>query len=82
MINILKLEGVKAVQAVAEKAGIIKTEDQIQGVVLKGVDANYNWSYFQSKIFEGKIPDYQDEARSVEVLISKSLSNKLLLKSW
>ncbi len=78
--NILKLEGVKAVQAVAEKAGIIKTEDQIQGVVLKGVDANYNWSYFQSKIFEGKIPDYQDEARSVEVLISKSLSNKLLLK--
>lgn len=78
--NILKLEGVKAVQAVAEKAGIIKTEDQIQGVVLKGVDANYNWSYFQSKIIAGKLPDYQDDARSVEVLISKSLSNKLLLK--
>lgn len=78
--NILKLDGVKGVQAVAEKAGIIKTEDQIQGVVLKGVDANYNWSYFQSKIIEGKIPDYQDEARSVEVLISKSLSNKLLIK--
>ena len=81
MINsILALEGVKNIQAVAEKAGIIKTEDQIQGVVLKGVDASYNWSYFQSKIIEGNLPNFQEEERSLEVLISKSLSDKLLLK--
>ncbi len=82
MINsILALEGVKNIQAVAEKAGIIKTEDQIQGVVLKGVDASYNWSYFQSKIIEGNLPNFQEEERSLEVLISKSLSDKLLLKT-
>ncbi|MDY0077254.1 MAG: ABC transporter permease [Bacteroidales bacterium] len=77
--SILQINGVKSIQAVAEKAGIIKTEDQIQGVVLKGVDAAYNWSYFQSKIISGRLPDLQDDERSLEVLISKSLSDKLML---
>lgn len=79
--NILQLDGVESIQAVAEKAGIIKTEDQIQGVVLKGVDAGYNWSYFQSKIIDGNLPHLQEEEQSLEVLISKSLSDKLLLKT-
>lgn len=79
--SILQIDGVKSIQAVAEKAGIIKTEDQIQGVVLKGVEADYNWSYFQSKIIDGKLPDLQNDERSLEVLISKSLSDKLLLKT-
>ena len=78
--SILQINGVKSIQAVAEKAGIIKTEDQIQGVVLKGVDAAYNWSYFQSKIIDGRLPDLQNDERSLEVLISKSLSDKLMLK--
>ncbi|MCK9450079.1 MAG: ABC transporter permease [Bacteroidales bacterium] len=78
--SILQIDGVKSIQAVAEKAGIIKTEDQIQGVVLKGVEAAYNWSYFQSKIIDGRLPDLQNDERSLEVLISKSLSDKLMLK--
>lgn len=81
MRSILQIDGVKSIQAVAEKAGIVKTENQIQGVVLKGVDAGYNWSYFQSKIIDGKLPDLIDNERSLEVLVSKSLADKLILKT-
>ena len=36
----------------ANKAGIIKTDDEILAVVLKGVDADYNWSYINSYLVE------------------------------
>lgn len=82
MLNkVLKIKGVSSIQAVAEKAGIIKTEDQIQGVVLKGVDSAYDWFFFQSKIVDGKLPEIRDKTRSLEVLISKNLADKLYLKT-
>ena len=68
-------------QMVANKAGMIKTEDEIQGVVLKGVGSDYDWSYFSSCIIEGEVPVYSDSVRSTEVLISKVVADKMLLKT-
>ena len=51
--------GIAHYQMVANKAGMIKTDDEIQGVVLKGVDENYDWSYFKSCLLDGKTPEYQ-----------------------
>ena len=47
------VEGISHYQQVANKAGMIKTDDEIQGVVLKGVDENYDWTYFDSYLLEG-----------------------------
>ena len=68
-------------QMVANKAGMIKTEDEIQGVVLKGVGSDYDWSYFSSRVIDGEVPIYTDSVRSTEVLISKVVADKMLLKT-
>ena len=80
LISKLKsIEGIAHYQMVANKAGMIKTDDEIQGVVLKGVDENYDWTYFGNCLLKGKTPEYQSGERSNEVLVSKAIANKMLL---
>ncbi len=73
------IEGVEHYQMIANKAGMIKTDDEIQGVVLKGVDENYDWTYFSDCLLDGKTPDYHADERSNEVLVSKVIADKMLL---
>ncbi len=73
------IDGIKHYQMVANKAGMIKTDDEIQGVVLKGVDENYDWTYFNNCLVEGKTPVYHADERSTEVLVSKVIADKMLL---
>ena len=77
---ILSVDGVVHIQAVAEKAGIIKTEDQIQGIVVKGVDTAFDWSYFAAALKKGSLPDLSDKNISNDVLISLKLSTTLNLQ--
>ncbi len=66
-------------QITANKAGIIKTEEAIQGVVMKGVGEDYDWSYFTECMKEGTVPQYVDGERSNDVLLSKNIADKMLL---
>jgi len=74
---ITSIDGVNHVQGVIFKPALIKTDDQIQGIVIKGVGNDYDQSYFTNKIIEGKIPDFQDITASDGVLISKNIADKL-----
>lgn len=74
------LEGIRHIQVFATKAGIIKTEDQIQGVVLKGVGNDFDWSFFDSRIKEGRHFQATDSSRTDEVILSRKLCNLLNLK--
>lgn len=67
------------VQEYATKAGIIKTDQEIEGIVLKGISGNYNWDFFRSKMISGKVPDQGDSLHAGEVFISKKTSLKLSL---
>ena len=73
-------EGIRHYQLVADKPGMLKTDEEIQGVVMKGVGADYDWSYFQTCLKAGEVPVYADGERSTEVLVSKSIADKMLLK--
>jgi lipoprotein-releasing system permease protein len=72
--------GVKTVQVFATKAGIIKTDDNIQGVVLKGIGSDYEWSFFSTNLVEGEVVTVTDTTRTDNVLISKKISDMLGLK--
>lgn len=63
----------------ANKAGIIKTDDEIQAVVLKGVDSDYNWNYIGLYLIDGEIPQYVENERSNDVLISNIIASKMNL---
>lgn len=73
-------EGITRYQLVANKAGIIKTEEAIQGVVMKGVGEDYDWRYFNECLKDGAVPQYVDGERSNDVLVSKNMADKMLLK--
>ncbi len=63
----------------ATKVGIIKTDDQVEGVVLKGVDSTFHWSHFQQNIIEGEPIKLNPAQTGNDILISSSLSKKLHL---
>lgn len=58
----------------ADQSAIIKTADDFKGIVFKGVDGNYDWSYIGSTLVSGRLPD---RAKPEEVLISNSVAKKL-----
>ena len=74
------VEGIRHIQVYATKAGIIKTGDEIEGVVLKGIGSDFDWAFFESKIVAGKSFKVIEGEKSNNVLISKFTANKLNLK--
>ncbi len=74
------VDGIAHVQAVASKAGIIRTETTFEGIIAKGVGSDYNWSAFQEYLVDGKLPDYTGELNE-EVLMSTLMANRLHLKT-
>ena len=72
---------IKHLQPFSIKAGIVKTNENIEGLVLKGVDKQFSWSFFETSLIDGKIPEYSDTILSNDVLISKYLSSRLGLKT-
>ncbi|WP_139959120.1 ABC transporter permease [Flavicella sediminum] len=74
--NFKNIEGVKKVQVFASKAGIIRTEKDFEGVVLKGVGEDYNWESLQEYLVAGKLPVFTDKL-SNEILISEVISDRL-----
>lgn len=73
------IEGIRHVQATATKFGVVRTETDFEGVVLKGVGSDYDWHYFKDFLTEGRVPEYSGDM-SNEVLISEYLANRLQLK--
>ncbi|MXV37240.1 FtsX-like permease family protein [Flavobacteriaceae bacterium Ap0902] len=72
------LEEVEHIQAVASKNGIIRTADAFDGVVLKGVDENFDQNRFNKFLQKGDYPVF-GEAISDEVLVSQNIANNFYL---
>ena len=78
--KIASIDGVKHVQPFTTKPGIIKTDTEFQGIVVKGIDRNFDWDFFKSNMVEGKQLDLSANTASNEVVLSKYLANLLGLK--
>ncbi len=74
------LPGVTKVQEFATKPGLIKTKDNIQGIIIKGIGQDYDWGYFDDIIVEGTKPELNSDNTSNEIIISKTLAQLLQLK--
>lgn len=73
------IPGVKHIQAFATKPGIIKTNEQFQGIVLKGIDENFDWDFFKSNLSEGDILHISDSLQN-QAVISKHQADLFKLK--
>lgn len=72
--------GVSHVETYATKLGILKTDTDFQGIVLKGVDADFDWSFFRKNLKEGELFTIDPEKNSTDVLISRYQSDLLSLR--
>ncbi|RTY64120.1 ABC transporter permease [Flavobacterium sp. LB2P53] len=70
---------VEHIQAIASKAGIIRTETAFEGIIFKGVGNDYKWDNIKEYLVSGKLPDYSKNVNQ-EVLLSQFLANRLNLK--
>ena len=73
------VDGIKHIQVTASKGGVIRTETDFEGVVVKGVGNDYDWTYFQDFLVAGKLPNFKGDLNA-EVLLSTHLANRLQLK--
>jgi len=78
--ELLKIKGVQAARLSATKGGIIKTAEDVQGAVLKGIAANSDLTSFADYLVEGELPVFSDTATSNGVLLPVTLAKRLLLK--
>ena len=73
------VNGVKHIQRYSTKPGMIMTDDNFLGMVLKGVADEYDWNYLKNHLIEGEIPVFTDTASTNQVLVSKTIASKLNL---
>lgn len=72
-----KIAEIASISKVALKSVILKSEDEISGVVLKGIDSDYNWAEFEQNIVEGRKLSTKSES---EIIISHKIAKELQLK--
>ena len=68
------------VQKFTTKPGIIKTDEDVLGVILKGIDEDYDWAFFKDNLLEGEILAIHPDSATNNVVISKVIADKLNLK--
>tara|TARA_B110000263_G_scaffold179364_1_gene156937 strand:- start:6829 stop:8088 length:1260 start_codon:yes stop_codon:yes gene_type:complete len=74
---------VKNIQVFSTKAGIVKNDNEILGVVLKGVSDDFNWDFFDKNLISGKVFSVNDSLGEISdnILVSESISKKIGLKT-
>lgn len=71
---------IKSIHPVTQKAGLLKTDEELLGVILKGVDKNFNDTGFKENLIAGGLINFPAKGYSQDIIISKNISDKLSLK--
>lgn len=74
------LDFIQHVQGVAYKAGLLKTEEAVEGVVIKGIGQDYDTANFASNLIQGRFPNVRVDNYSTEVIISKEIAQLLRIE--
>jgi len=73
------IPNIQTINTYTNIGGIIKTKDELHGIVLKGIDKNYDWKAFQPYIKRGRKISFPDSSSSNEIIISEKTANLLRL---
>jgi lipoprotein-releasing system permease protein len=78
--HISGLQGIDHIQTYAYKAGLLKANDEVQGVIMKGVGASFDTVSFSNHMIAGRFPIFPIDGYGLEVAISKKMANYLRLQ--
>ncbi len=79
--DIKNLEEVSGTQSYATVSGILRTEDNFDGVILKGVAKDFDAERFQDFMVSGEIPKFTEEGYNNQVILSQKIADDLHLKA-
>lgn len=74
------VKGIKHIQIYATKPGIIKTNLDIYGVIVKGIGSDFDWTFFNDKLKEGNPLKIDDKNPTNDIIISQTIANKMSIK--
>ena len=77
--NALKIPNIVHIQQYSQKAALLKTDEEVMGVVLKGVDSDFDKSRFEKQLSEGIVPNFGEDSTKLDLLISQYIAKKLKL---
>ena len=80
LADLSKTAGISHVERFATKPGLLKTDSAFQGIVLKGIGEEYDWTFFRKNLRAGKVFTVTPDKRETDVIISKYLADRLHLK--
>lgn len=78
--DVRKMPEVASVHPFATKYAILKTSEEMEGVLLKGLDSQYNFSHLKNFLKEGRWVRFNDSSYSREIVVSTFTANQLHLK--
>lgn len=73
------IDGVDYVQKYAYKAGLLKTDEEVQGIILKGLDNKFDTAAFAKHMIRGSFPKFPEKGYGTEVALSSKIANYLSL---
>ena len=78
---IKSVPGVAGLQSYAAVSGILRTENNFAGIILKGVGKDFDKSRFEPFMIQGSIPDYKEDGYNNEIILSEKIASDLALKT-
>ena len=79
--NFHKNPFIRHVQAVANKAGMMKSKEELAGIMVKGIGQDFDWVNFNQNLLEGHKINFKDTTYSNEIIISQRMANQLKIKN-
>ncbi|OYT16756.1 MAG: hypothetical protein B7C24_06195 [Bacteroidetes bacterium 4572_77] len=77
--EIKQTPGVKHTQRFISKAAILRTQEEIHGLMVKGVDADFDTTFYSQNLWEGRMPKFFGSEKTTEVMVSKTMAKMLKL---
>ena len=75
--SLASTEGVRHIQAYATKPGIIKTDEYFEGLVLKGVREDFDWSFIGKHLQEGSVLALNADSMSFDIILSRTTADRV-----
>ena len=84
--SLLSSKRIRSIQPVAYKPALLQSniseknpeiQQEIEGVLVKGVDKTYDWNFFKTYLIAGTIPNFRTNLPSNEILISAKIARDL-----
>ncbi len=79
MRQVEAVDGVSHVQRFSNKEGILKTDEEFKGILLRGVGPEFDADFLKAHLEKGEFPEFSDSVASNRIVISREVADELHL---